>query len=575
MPNNNFPLLILPSDRPNLVWIEKVYMGPSSTPEQNLIVNKGDLILDIPRMRFYTVSHVNNNVPTLKLFDVVAGSPGSIGSDLMHSLSNYNPDVSTSAFYNPNVTPKTIVLDSDYYLTGTDHSYGILYRGRLTAEQTQFAEELSRNLANTSSQIPIDAVGTNPGIRRPQTIYTNKNVNTGDEVTFISYTNATGISGIKHFTVVSTDAVRAPDINQDYIVDVLLVSPMVTNDHPTTIQLPSNISVNSTGFQARLLYHSGNYSPLMNIDGTKIKLLGLDDFNTSYGGPASQASLVYYPDPDEPCINMGNSGNPFIMRTYDIVTVLANTDYSFKIYLVPKWDAINNKYIPEYWLTNFNHEFATNLTEMGVTVNAQKEGGGSVDWSLPNTEMTIDLSINIKDVFPALDHYIFTQRLKVRLEPPMSNLVTNRPWQINYLGSETMNIFGNRDNLKFFGSYVGGKNLDISAGATTRAEWLDRLYVSLSPVWDTEMDEHMPMPTDFVLVWEENGPGTAMFTSSRMSVDDWNVPVSRVDEMTAQSVIGDWTGTLPVRIVWLYQRPGDVGGYYRHLGVSPVMVHMV
>lgn len=541
------------------VWhITQIYMGEGS-PEGTVVPTVGDAVIDWDR-GIYQVKHVINQIPTLELFDPTKSLFGDTQPNLISGLSNRNPSVIYRAFIDNSVTPKVIVIDDQYRIYGSDPSYCKLFKGTDTNPQTGIV--VSRNLSGSSENVTLETI-SNDGItiKRPNTIYSNVSLEDGDTVTLVEYSSSGVVTGGVTLVVKNSAAIRSLEQETVYIVDIELITPLLSETQPDVIEVPFGQPLQANGFQYRLLYSNGT-TFTDDVDGVKCKLLGLDNYNTNWAGDGESIVLQYTADVNEPIININSGTSRTISKTYTMINVDVDPDLAFKLYVIPRYQPLTQDYVLNTWLVNAAHDFWVDVTGdaniyLEGTTNAPDLGATGV-WQ------QLDLVMDIEQVLPHLVGYTFTQTTGLRLNTVNGNL-DNKPWLIDYANNQTL-AYGNFNAMKATAWLTGNQQIDMSCGATTQQGWLDRLYYPLKPSYDVTLIGSVPTPTHFALRWYDE-VALQYVETNEIDIDSWNIPIERLLYSG-----GSWQNMSTVEVVWYYTLPGDVSS--RLIGVSPVMVQL-
>ena len=544
--------------------ISQIYFGEGS-PEGTIVPNVGDAVIDWDR-GIYEVVAVVNQIPTLELFDTTKSLIGETNPTLIGGLSDRNPSVLLRAFFDGSQDPSVITIDDQYRVYGSELSHCKLFLGRDINPQT--GTVISRNLSGSSENVTYETIdNTSVTIKRPNTIYTHANLDDGEVVTLVNYSSSGVVTGEEVFVVKNTNAIRSLELETVYIVDIELVSSLLSESEPDVIEVPFGQPLQSSGFDYRLLYSDGT-TQTASVDGVKARLSGLDNYNTNWAGDGESVVLLYTADPNEPIINVGSGSARTISKTYTMVNVDVPQDAAYKIYMVPRYAALTQTYELETLLVNAAHDWSVRVDPSDIDIY-QEGTTNPPDLTNSGAWQQLDLAVDIGQWFPSLAGYTFTQTTGIRLGPVNQN-VDNKPWLIDYRNDQQL-AYGNFNNMKAIAYLSGNMPIDIKIGATTVEEWLERLYDPLKPSYDDTLIGEIPTPTHFALRWWDSVSGDYITTGdgsgNLISVDDWNI---NIDRLTYSD--GQWENMETLEILWYYTLTGDVSS--RMIGVSPIMVHI-
>jgi len=528
--------------------INEIYgIGNSGT----IVPNIDDLVIDYQHGLFRviqvdTTSNPPTYVPTLLLVDFSLLAQAQAGSSNSINLPSYQPNVLELAFLNTAVTPFTIDIDDKYRAYGSEINYAKLFLGTdISNTGTVISQTFNGSGSFVSENIEMVTVdSTNPAILRPPTFNTSTAMYDGQIVTLVTYTQSGGPTGEHQFRIKNSNVIKGLGNNVVYIVDVALSSNLLDPTITDTINIPANVPFTGGDFQARLIYNNGT-SALISVGTSKCKIFGMDDFNTSIVGSKSKIVLTYYPDSTEAIVNSSNPSNKAISHIYTVNTVSYNSDYSFKVFIVPNWNGTTNTYTNDYYLTNLSHSILIKLTNNQITVT--RPNNGTVNYG-PSNPQELVLSIIMSRVFVSgYTNYTFTQMATIAYGTP-----TTTPFIIDYLNNNE-SVFGNLAYAEY--SVLGQQVLSIKSGALSLQQWLTLLYYPIQPIYDQTVSLSPPTPDNFQLIYAgATGP-------VRDIASYWNILLPN-DFSTA------WVNGATVSIVWL-QSTTDAG-VYKTLGVTPV-----
>lgn len=532
-------------------YITEIYTGPGSTGQYVPHVN--DMVVDWTRGVFQVTavdltSVPPTYIPTLELVDLSLLASEQIG--LSQQLSTYQPSVLELAFLNIDVMPYTISIDDRYRIYGTEASYLKLYRGvDLSIENgVVISQTYNGSGALISENVILELIDpSNTAIKRPPVFNTTTALFDGETVTAVIYTVTGGVTGQHTFLIKNTNAIRGLGSDTVYISDIVLVTTLLDTVALDTVNVPANIPISGGDFQARLLYSDGT-DTLISVGTPKCKLLGIDNFNTSIAGVTSQVVLVYYPDPNEPAVNITNPSIRSISHTYTIRTINNVLDYSFKIYVVPKYNATTQQFSNDYYLTNLAYNILIKLAPNQISVTLQ--GGGNINYSINSGAQALVLAVVMSSVIPyGYSGYTFVQVVTVNYGSS-----TTTPWYLDYLNNNTL-LYGSQVYFEY--STQGQQPLSIISGAQSISEWLARLYLPLHPTFNQNIYLAAPTPTHFQLTYHGIQSPVLLIT------DYWNILI--------QNYFGiNFVNYDTVLVTWLVPT-ADIT-VYSILGVSPVIV---
>jgi len=547
---------VLPKDR--------IYVGEQGLPTQNIVPNKGDLIFDRDKEQFSIVRSVApspSHISVLEPLDLLTDQINA-KEELLSGLSNYQPHIAHRAFYNDQVTPKTIMIDHRAYVYGTDYTVCKLFKGYDTSvDGVVISQTYGSSGQVTGENVDLELLDpNNQAIKRPGVINTSHDLEDGDVVTLVAYSPTGGPGGSISFVVNKTSAIRPVDMVTKTIVDVVLVSSYLDPQDSNKIILPANIPLNGNNFAARLVYNDGSTADI-NIDGTKCRLVGIDNFNVGEAGSIAQAVLLYYPDSNEPFINGNNASLAHMSRTYNVQANIVDSNYAYKVFLVPSWNGTT--FDVDYYLANLDRNILIKIPSAEMT--ATKPNGDPLDYNPSGPLQTLDISVNVDNLVPDnLNGFVHTQTVKIQFGS-MSGPTAGTPWLIDYVGDNN-NVYGNNFGYTFTdtGPTIqlemtrGPADGPINSPADAQM-WLDDQYNPLYPLYNPNTEPNAPDPSHVTIIGPDGTEHTEEYDLTNPSG-----PFLEVSKSVA------WQAGQTVTLVFKRTDPSNVSGPKQTLAVGAI-----
>jgi hypothetical protein len=285
-----------------------------------------------------------------------------------------------------------------------------------------------------------------------------------------------------------------------------------------------------------------------------MKLLNIDQFDTSALVRPTSVVLVYYPGPDEPFINGVSNGElSHITKTYYLTNTKNVSDFSMKIFIIPHFISVAAGYQLEARLVNLERDI-----DIDVTNDIQIESvSGSFQPNNYGNLQELTISLKMDDIMPGVyKGYTHTQKVDVILEIPGST--GKDPFIIDYFG-DRINPYG--VGVKASCSPGGVGQLYIGNGMNTLNEWLSYVYNSAGILFDRTVLEEPPRPTHFRYSYKV---GNKTISSPEIPVSEWDAVHDKV------LGIPEWERFSTVNIVWLIDNVGE----WDVLGFSPLVISL-
>lgn len=487
---------IFSQDRRWQMWsIDEIYTGPADPGEFVPNVNDAVFSWDDGLYRVMSVDNItglsvlevrpfNNNIVGAMQTDVLLGSgPGTDGDYYR-------------VYINSSVSPATLAIDHRLHIYGSDASYIKVFRGTDISLTGHVISAMFSGATLTSENIPLETVVT-PGVvhvKTPQTAWSIENLNDGEMVTAVVYNTGNQVISIAKLIVKNSNFIRSVDTSKKYIVGIELLSDFLSNTNTNLLELPANITLQSTLLQGKVRYNDGTFL-ILPIDGTRFQLAGLESMTASYAGQHEELTLIYNLLPNEySYIASQPLPNRFITEDYDVTVIESEGAYTVKLFVVPTW-----QHSPARWLLKFYLYDISRSSVLDVTSHIQYSTAvPAFNGTLLDVAQTIIVSLNLQDVSPSYNYYRYPQSAKITLKNSGTNSTVFSYWQVQY------------ENAVYFGSGLFAKvaidemdlsktKLDLSLGLTEVDDWLHEVYFPSLPL-KLASEATPPTPTHVRLV---------------------------------------------------------------------------
>lgn len=402
------------------------------------------------------------------------------------------------AYLDTSVTPYILALDSRLHLYGTGNRYAKFFRGtdisQLTGQVISAYYDQSGN--HLGENIPLEMVAlenaSNVAVQTPVVGYTLTEMDDGEVVTVVIYDDAGNVKSVNYVTVKNSTFIRSVDQSLEYIVNVAIESPYLLPGDPTTIEIPINMVVDNIPMMGLVTYNSGRVARIP-IDGTKLSLLGKENYIATRKGQTVPVALSYQMGPNEYSYNMVVSQNNHITIPYKLRTADPDNAYSVKLFAYPEWiDAITG-YRLKFYLTNLERQFVWDVTPHVVAGAGSRAFNPTEYGTLQRVTFMVNLA-NVDGQFNAY-HHVETFEFFL-IGPP--NVMDPTTWQIGFEPNQDprygLNTFA---EISFNGS--NDWDVDVSSGAATLEDWLEMMYYRTLPLYDVSSELRAPVPTHFYL----------------------------------------------------------------------------
>lgn len=504
----------VPIWNPNGLWkewnMDEVYTGPANIGPGN----KGRFVPKVKDRIFsdelgtFLVTEVDFS--TLLSSWVPYNPPTSIDTsvDILLGVGSRYPQQGYFIYVDNTVNPPEMAFDSLLKANQPTATYVRVFSNKTSNGNFEVLSAYYDQSGNyKDDQIPLITIqGDMSGnYKVPVTANAKRPIDNGETVQVIFY-DSTGLPTSKlTMTVVDSGIIRQSNSAQREISSIELVSSYLSPIEPNRLEVNVNLLMTSIDVSCRVTYTDGS-SSIKPVDGSKIFLSGLDEFIPTEVGNTSPLTLFYQLDSTE-SFQGTTTVSGTIRKAYTIETVALPNAYAVKLFMFPEWQQNGNGYKLRHFMYSLDR-----LAYYDVTDLVEASTGSAVwDPTLYNTKQHMIFALDLSKVSTSFKSYRHVQKNDITLMSDGESGVAS-PWFVNYeLGDEDYG--GTLEcRLKFISSQVW--STDMSQGAQTQGEWLDRLYYRLHPLFDTGVEQAPPEPTHFILQVEN--------IRVRRPISDWN-----------------------------------------------------
>lgn len=503
---------------------DELYVGGTLTPGKVYhIANKDDLVFRAGR-GMYLVTHVTDTgIPTLDFQKMTDGNPLDGQTKLYEGLAKMSTISDSWLTVNYAVDPAVATIDTRFLLFGVEIKSIKVFLGTDISKET--GKVISARYDNPggiiSESINLYRV-TNDGsdVFRPYQFNVPKNIKEKQIVTVVGYNSLGGAVSADTFLVRHSDAIAPSSMAKVYTTGIELLSSLIVTSNKRKLINTLGVAPRGSLMQCRVKYSDGSHVDLP-IDGTKVKLEGLDTFNYKSLGSPGNLTLMYFPDEDEAATNLSTSVIPNLMENYQIQNTAAMSEFALKIYVVPHLVSRTAGYELKYFLTDDDYgvliDVTSHMQEEGAVKRANNEGDFlPLGYGIPQTlvlRLDVDKvfrssSSSMQGMYPG---YIQIQTVLVTLNNPILN--TKDRWRIDY-NADGANALGENQRAQY---EQQNRLLHIKGNNTTYNEFMENSYWKALPTYNPKDFSQALAPTHFRIT-------TPTFTTT-IRVDDWDKPI--------------------------------------------------
>lgn len=475
-------------------YIGEIYTG---TGPGEMVPNVDDAVLEWTSTgrEVYRVTAVNpDNTVVLVPTNDDPGAGGVTQEDVLLGSGPGTQGETFRVYINKTVTPYVMAFDSFLYINGSDPAYIKVFRGTdISALTGHVISAMFSGPTFLSENIPLEMVENPVGAvvakKTPMQAWCTEPLMDDEVVTAVVYNASGDVKSWSKLIVRVTDFVRSISAEAKYVVNIELLSPYISVADDHILEVPANMILQSTSLQGKVYFSDGSTETLP-IDGTRFKLLGIDNFAATILGQTVPLVLVYTLQNDEYAY-FASAPLPdrFVSEEYSLTVAEAVGAYSVKLFVVPEWvTSPTPQWTLKYYLYNLERNVLFDATAY-VTYGTM----GGFNGTLLNVPQRVVVGVNLQEVSPSYDIYRHIQTFTVTLKASGANAFATNYATLEYTpehvhGSSLIapGAIDNTDPTKW--------KLDLSLNLVDTTEWLTRTFWPTEPLQSLE-EAAAPVPT--------------------------------------------------------------------------------
>lgn len=495
----NGKVLVYDPDSTWRMWaLQEIYRGTADSGRYVPKIN--DYVVDYTSGETWRVTDldITTYIPTLMKIRLIGEGEEFDNYDIILGQGPGSVYDTHRAYLDTSVRPYTLALEHRNYIHGTMARYAKIFRGSV-AEEGDYRVisafyDASGNLLG--DQIPLELANV-PNSQNFATYSippckTTEDMPNGEIITVVVYSDTGHVVSKSKYIVERTSYIRSVHSPTKYVTHISLESQYISGSDPNTILYPLNVTLNSLNLMGVVHYSDGS-KVRMPVDGTRFKLFGLENFVATVVGQEVPIVLIYTLASDESAYGVSVGATHHLSANYVAKTIEADNQYAVKLYGFPVWINAVNGYRLEWFMYNLDRNRVYNVTQH-VNFNTNT---APYEPTLYGVTQRLSVNINLQNVSGEFANHIHTQTIDITLrnqgtEPPTNWTIGFDPGQNPPFGIDNVArmTFINQ-NLKY---------LDISLGATSKQNWLERIYFATKPLINPQTEAIPPEPDYFILM---------------------------------------------------------------------------
>lgn len=561
MTNANSPVPITPdldTARTQSVFLKsQIYFGPSGTGR--IVPVKGQIVIDPSNASGATISEVASVDPVsltpsfkpLSFGTVSGGSEDTvIGSGAGSSYGRLRIWVDKERL------PFTMNFDYRFESSHVNGAYVKVFRGTDVTDDSAVVSAMFDSSGNkVSENIPLAAINqpneVNLTRKAPVSAWCIDNLAQYETVTIVTYSQDGAVIGATTATVMLGNLIASLDRTKVQVRAIELVSEFISLSDSKLLEYPVGMAVTSDAMRARILYDNGEIVESA-IDGNKIVLHGLNDYISSESGRTTALLLTYRLDDGEVAEGVSlPTPDRRLSEIYHARAVTTDSDiiYNAKMFIVPQWVAgTQARWRLRYFLYTLERKDVYEITDK-ISMGAASP---NFDGTSYGTVQKLTATVNLAEVSNRFRYSRHVQPFTITLANSGGSNVATSYWNISYDQADLN--YGQGRKANFADDSVGSatKRLRIDNGFTIVEEWLESMYRSLIPIYNTTAESRAPTPTHVririgdtwqreILISDVLNPITGINTVITQGMDIRLEYIKRTDDSVFELAMGSLT----------------------------------
>lgn len=527
--------------------MNEIYLGAVATNKNVPLI--GDTVVQITGAQItrYIVKDINpsNMIPVLVQEEIDALSGSFTDTDILVGVGPGHFGESYRLYVDKSVTPYRIQVDERCRIA-TSGAVGVrIFRGADLSDQGSIISmiyDADGQLVDSMLQLRLlltDSTIVNSALKGVEEGYTTVDLKTNELVTAVAYSDTGTVMSRRQLLVEETSWIATDTVGVKRVVGISLQSPFLSSVDPALIEYPFNLTMNALDLVGVVHYNNGDTLKLP-VDGNRFSVFGFDGYAATQPGQSLDLVLSYRLAQDEASLVANAFTNRVVTEPYRAITIGADGTYGIKLFAYPVWVDFANGYRLKWFMYNLGRNAWYDATNY-VSINTQY---AVFDPKAYGIVQRLSASVNIKNVNALYKAYVHTQTVDIVLARQGTERLT--PWLVGFTPDQNPRYgVTTQATAKFIST--NRYEVKLTSGATTKAQWLERLYYATKPLYSPNTETGPLEPTHF----EVNINGQL----SLYTVDQWNA---------ALQITGSYTNGMTIYVHWTRR----LGPTTLYLGVS-------
>jgi len=506
---------VVPIYQPEARWciwgLHEIFTGEVGAGKYIPKVN--DYVIDYATFTTYIVDTLDlvTLIPTMRAINPINASNSFTENDILFGVGPGTQADTYRIYIDKSVTPYILAVDSRLKVAGTMTNYAKIFKGSMLTDDNIVSKIYDNSGNYISHNVPLELVAidshVNYSIKTVSVCNTTDNLLDGEVLTVVFYSDNGHVVSKRQLLVENTSFIRSLNASKKYVSSIHLETPFMSATIADRIDFPLNVPLNALNLIGVVSYSDGSIMRLP-VDGSKFRILGLDQFVSTIVGQSINLVLSYALSANETAYAGVTSDNHYITEPYSMLTINPNNSYAVKLFGYPVWMDSVTGYSMTWWLFNLDRNIFFEVTPyVSFASNT-----GAYDPTKYGYLQRKSVSINLKDVSGAFKSFIHSQLVDIVLNGIPS--ASETAWTVTTDATGGKLAYGNN----IFAKKLSNQLINISSNIVSYNEWKEKVYLNTYPLINGISENAPPEPTHFIVKYGSN--------SIEQPIANWNADIN-------------------------------------------------
>lgn len=501
---------------PNGLWhmwsITEIFRGLQGA--SMFVPKKKDYVIDPDTFTTYIVDDLDEItlIPTLREIRPANMSYSFSKTDVLFGVGPGTQADTYRVYLDTSVLPYVLAVDARLQVAGSMVHHAKIFKGSVIDNSGHVISKSYDSSGNfISENVGLEMVALdsheNHSIKVVDVCHCTEELTDGEVVTIVFYSANGHVVSKRQLLVENSSFIRGVGGALKYVVGISLSSAFLsaTDDH--TIEYPLNVPINALNLMGTVHYSNGE-SLTLPVDGSKFRMLGLDQFVSTIIGQKVSLVLSYALSSNEAAYASTGVNGPYVTEPFDLVTVNPNNSYTVKLFGYPFWIDSSTGYQMRWWLLNLDRNLFFEVTQHV----AFAQNTGPFDPKAYGYMQRKSVSLNLRDVSGTFKPFVHTQVVEIYLagEPTTDSTA----WTMSQESNSSRPSYG----IDIYAKMISPSVINLASNFSSFETWKTRVYKETFPLVNPNTEIAPLDPTHFFVTF--NG------VTNEYPIAQWNTDIT-------------------------------------------------